>query len=69
MTDKLVMIHGDLRTTVSIFWREFRPDLVTGTLTAEPSPPPPWTCPPLPSAARSTRHPMPRSPASWSPNS
>ncbi|MFI7422439.1 hypothetical protein [Nonomuraea sp. NPDC049684] len=32
MTDKLVMIHGDLRTTVSIFWREFCPDLVTGTL-------------------------------------
>ncbi|MEV4369461.1 polymer-forming cytoskeletal protein [Nonomuraea sp. NPDC049637] len=32
MTDKLVMIHGDLRTTVSIFWNEFCPDLVAGTL-------------------------------------
>ncbi|MEU0484040.1 hypothetical protein ABZ260_33260 [Streptosporangium sp. NPDC006013] len=32
MTDKLVMIHGDLRTTVAIFWREFCPDLVAGTL-------------------------------------
>ncbi|GLK07202.1 hypothetical protein [Streptosporangium carneum] len=32
MTEKLVMIHGDLRTTVSIFWDEFCPDLVTGTL-------------------------------------
>ncbi|MEV8635536.1 hypothetical protein AB0395_28135 [Streptosporangium sp. NPDC051023] len=32
MTEKLVMIHGDLRTTVSIFWNEFCPDLVTGTL-------------------------------------
>ncbi|MDP9869469.1 MULTISPECIES: polymer-forming cytoskeletal protein [Streptosporangium] len=32
MTDKLVMIHGDLRTTVSIFWNEFCPDLVTGAL-------------------------------------
>ncbi|MFG2006905.1 hypothetical protein ACGFNU_47945 [Spirillospora sp. NPDC048911] len=32
MTDKLVMIHGDLRATVAIFWREFRPDLVTGVL-------------------------------------
>lgn len=31
-TDKLVMIHGDLRTTVSIFWNEFCPDLVAGTL-------------------------------------
>ncbi|GII67382.1 hypothetical protein Skr01_74670 [Sphaerisporangium krabiense] len=32
MTDKLVMIHGDLRVTVSIFWNEFCPDLVAGTL-------------------------------------
>ncbi|MBB4702715.1 hypothetical protein [Sphaerisporangium siamense] len=32
MTDKLVMIHGDLRATVSIFWNEFCPDLVAGTL-------------------------------------
>ncbi|MFI9596039.1 hypothetical protein [Nonomuraea sp. NPDC052265] len=32
MTEKLVMIHGDLRTTVSIFWDEFCPDLVAGTL-------------------------------------
>ncbi|MEU8205662.1 polymer-forming cytoskeletal protein [Streptosporangium sp. NPDC049046] len=32
MTDKLVMIHGDLRTTVSLFWNEFCPDLVAGTL-------------------------------------
>ncbi|MEV7012156.1 hypothetical protein [Streptosporangium sp. NPDC051022] len=32
MTEKLVMIHGDLRTTVSIFWNEFCPDLVAGTL-------------------------------------
>ncbi|MCC5581579.1 hypothetical protein IMZ11_38855 [Microtetraspora sp. AC03309] len=32
MTEKLVMIHGDLRTTVAIFWNEFCPDLVAGTL-------------------------------------
>ncbi|MEU8196192.1 polymer-forming cytoskeletal protein [Microbispora amethystogenes] len=32
MTEKLVMIHGDLRATVSIFWNEFCPDLVAGTL-------------------------------------
>ncbi|WP_214110660.1 polymer-forming cytoskeletal protein [Acrocarpospora catenulata] len=32
MTDKLVMIHGDVRTTVTIFWNEFCPDLVAGTL-------------------------------------
>ncbi|MEV8638727.1 hypothetical protein AB0395_44425 [Streptosporangium sp. NPDC051023] len=32
MTDKLVMIHGDLRTTAAIFWNEFCPDLVAGTL-------------------------------------
>jgi hypothetical protein len=31
MTDKLVMIHGDVRTTVSIVWKEFCPDLITGT--------------------------------------
>ncbi len=33
MTEKLVMIHGDLRTGVSIFCDEFCPDLVTGSLT------------------------------------
>ncbi|GAA3210962.1 polymer-forming cytoskeletal protein [Actinocorallia longicatena] len=32
MTDKLVMIHGDLRATVAIFWNEFCPDLIGGTL-------------------------------------
>ncbi|MEV6985478.1 hypothetical protein AB0M95_30040 [Sphaerisporangium sp. NPDC051017] len=32
MTEKLVMLHGDLRTTVTIFWNEFCPDLVAGTL-------------------------------------
>ncbi|MBB3725026.1 hypothetical protein [Nonomuraea dietziae] len=32
MTDKLVMIHGDLRATVSIFLNEFCPDLVAGAL-------------------------------------
>ncbi|MDI2126560.1 hypothetical protein [Yinghuangia seranimata] len=32
MTDKLVMLHGDVRATVSIFWNEFCPDLITGTL-------------------------------------
>ncbi|WP_370019950.1 hypothetical protein [Planotetraspora sp. GP83] len=31
-TDKLVMIHGDLRAAVTIFWNEFYPDLITGTL-------------------------------------
>ncbi|MFI1582905.1 hypothetical protein [Embleya sp. NPDC020630] len=32
MTDKLVMIHGDVRATVSIFRNEFCPDLIGGTL-------------------------------------
>ncbi|MFI6908738.1 hypothetical protein ACIBKY_46270 [Nonomuraea sp. NPDC050394] len=32
MTGNLVMIHGDLRATVSIFWNEFCPDLIAGTL-------------------------------------
>lgn len=32
MTDKLVMIHGDLRARVALFWDEFCPDLVTGTI-------------------------------------
>ncbi|MQY06649.1 bactofilin family protein [Actinomadura macrotermitis] len=32
MTDKLVMVHGDLRATVAIFWNGFCPDLVTGVL-------------------------------------
>ncbi|MGI5329592.1 hypothetical protein [Actinomadura nitritigenes] len=32
MTEKLVMIHGDLRTSVAAFLDEFAPDLVTGTL-------------------------------------
>ncbi|MGK5552601.1 hypothetical protein ACSNOI_13395 [Actinomadura kijaniata] len=32
MTDKLVMIHGDLHTSVAVFLDEFAPDLVTGTL-------------------------------------
>ncbi|MFI6515680.1 hypothetical protein ACIBF1_08995 [Spirillospora sp. NPDC050679] len=32
MTDKLVMVHGDLRATVTVFWNEFCPDLVTGVL-------------------------------------
>ncbi|QXJ20770.1 hypothetical protein AGRA3207_001540 [Actinomadura graeca] len=32
MTEKLVMVHGDLRATVAIFWNEFCPDLVTGVL-------------------------------------
>ncbi|MFJ9634266.1 hypothetical protein ACIRU8_41915 [Streptomyces sp. NPDC101175] len=32
MTDKLVMIHGDLRTTVTVLSGEFSPDLVGGTL-------------------------------------
>ncbi|GII90562.1 hypothetical protein [Sinosporangium siamense] len=32
MTGKLVMIHGDLRTAVTIFWNEFCPDLIAGTL-------------------------------------
>ncbi|MBO2455976.1 hypothetical protein [Actinomadura violacea] len=32
MTEKLVMIHGDLRTSVAVFLDEFAPDLVTGTL-------------------------------------
>ncbi|MEV0585124.1 hypothetical protein [Nonomuraea sp. NPDC050310] len=32
MTGTLVMVHGDLRATVSIFWNEFCPDLVGGTL-------------------------------------
>ncbi|MEU1879952.1 hypothetical protein ABZ470_21790 [Streptosporangium sp. NPDC020072] len=31
-TDKLVKVHGDLRTAVTILWNEFRPDLVAGTL-------------------------------------
>lgn len=32
MTEKLVMIHGNLRTSVAVFLDEFAPDLVTGTL-------------------------------------
>lgn len=32
MTDKLVMIHGDLRATATILWNEFCPDLVGGCL-------------------------------------
>ncbi|MFI6297204.1 hypothetical protein ACIBEJ_36825 [Nonomuraea sp. NPDC050790] len=32
MTGNLVMIHGNLRAKVSIFWNEFCPDLVAGTL-------------------------------------
>ncbi|ROO85511.1 hypothetical protein EDD29_3056 [Actinocorallia herbida] len=32
MTDKLVMVHGDLRTSVAVFLAEFFPDLVAGTL-------------------------------------
>lgn len=32
MTDKLVMIHGDLRATVTVMWREFCPDLIEGCL-------------------------------------
>ncbi len=32
MTDKLVMIHGDLRATVTMMWNEFCPDLVGGCL-------------------------------------
>ncbi|MFG2041399.1 hypothetical protein [Dactylosporangium sp. NPDC048998] len=32
MTDKLVMIHGDLRTGVTIMWDGFCPDLVGGCL-------------------------------------
>ncbi|QKG23268.1 hypothetical protein [Actinomadura verrucosospora] len=32
MTEKLVMIHGDLRTSVAAFIDEFAPDLVTGIL-------------------------------------
>ncbi|MER7130079.1 hypothetical protein [Streptosporangium saharense] len=31
-TDKLVTIHGDLRTTVTILWNGFHPDRVGGTL-------------------------------------
>ncbi|GAB2829050.1 hypothetical protein GCM10022221_29390 [Actinocorallia aurea] len=32
MTEKLVMVHGDLRASVAVFLAEFLPDLVTGTL-------------------------------------
>ncbi|WP_043475499.1 hypothetical protein [Kitasatospora sp. MBT66] len=32
MTDKLVMIHGDLRTRVTVLSSEFEPDLVAGEL-------------------------------------
>ncbi|MBW8481247.1 hypothetical protein [Actinomadura parmotrematis] len=32
MTEKLVMVHGDLRTRVAVLADEFAPDLVTGTL-------------------------------------
>ncbi|MFB9185922.1 hypothetical protein ACFFX1_48050 [Dactylosporangium sucinum] len=32
MTDKLVMVHGDLRATVTVLDDEFVPDLVTGTV-------------------------------------